>query len=269
MKFKGKIVWITGASSGIGEALSQQFAREGARLILSARRTEELQRVKSSLNLAEKDCFVLPLDLEQPDTFPDRAQQVLKLFNRIDLVIHNGGISQRSWVKDTPLVIDQKVMAVNYFGPVALTKAILPYFLEQQHGHFVVISSLVGRFGTPLRSAYAASKHALHGFFESLRAETWRENIQVTMVCPGYIKTNISLNAVTATGEKHNHMDANQQKGMPAEVCARKILEAVATGKYEIIIGGKETLGVYLKRFFPGILNKVVRKINNENTGSE
>ena len=109
---------------------------------------------------------------------------------------------------------------------------------------YVVISSLVGKFGTPLRSAYAASKHALHGFFESLRAETWRKNIQVSMVCPGYIKTNISLNAITASGEKHNHMDANQQKGMPAEVCARKILEAVAAGKQEIIIGGKVTFGI-------------------------
>lgn len=260
--FKDKVVWITGASSGIGEALSIAFAAAGARLILSARRTDELQRVKRSLQVSDKDCLILPLDLEQPESFPNKVSQVLNYFNRLDIVVHNGGISQRSWIKDTPLAIDHKVMAINYFGPVALTKAILPHFLEQKQGHFVVISSLVGKFGTPLRSAYAASKHALHGFFDSLRAETWRESIQVTIICPGYIRTDISVNAITDTGEKHNRMDKNQQQGMAPEVCAEKILQAVAGGKQEVVIGGKETLSIYLKRFLPGLLNRLVKKIN-------
>ncbi len=262
LHFKNKVVWITGASSGIGEALGVAFAGHGARLVLSARREPELQRVKKKLALPEADCLVLPLDLECPAAFPDHVKVVLAHFGRLDIVVHNGGISQRSWVKDTPLALDQRIMAINYFGPVALTKAVLPYFLAQQAGHLVVISSLAGKFGTPLRSAYAASKHALHGFFDSLRAETWRENIQVTLICPGYIRTAISVNAVTETGEKYNRMDENQQKGMAPEKCAAKIITAIANGRPEILIGGKETLAVYLKRFFPGLLNRIVRKIN-------
>lgn len=259
--FDNKIVWVTGASSGIGEALCRELARLGARLVLSARRHKELERVKAALTGDPAHFLVLPLDLEQPDTFPALVQQVQQYFGRLDIVMHNGGISQRAAVRDAPLAIDQKVMAINYFGAVGLTKAVLPLLLSQQQGHFVVISSLVGKFGTPMRSAYAASKHALHGFFDSLRAEVWRDKIQVTLVCPGYIRTHISVNALNAAGKKHGRMDRNQQKGMDPDKCARRILQAVAAGKQEVIIGGKETLGVYLKRFFPGLLSRLVRRM--------
>lgn len=259
--FDNKVVWITGASSGIGEALAEALAGLGARLVLSARREEELMRVKASLNGEPAHYLVLPLDLEQPGTFPGLVDRVLESFGRIDVVVHSGGISQRASVKDAPLAIDQKVMAVNFFGAVGLTKAMLPVFLNQQSGHFVVISSLVGKFGTPKRSAYAASKHALHGFFESLRAEVWRDLIQVTLVCPGYVRTNISCNAINAAGEKYGRMDRNQLKGMAPEECARQTLKAVAAGKQEVVIGGKETLGVFFKRFFPGLFSRVVRRM--------
>lgn len=259
--FRDKVVWITGASSGIGEALAHAFAQNGAKLILSARRQPELEKVKKALNLPASHILVLPLDLEVPASFPQLVSEAWRFYNRIDIVIHNGGISQRAYVKDTDLAVDRKIMEVNFFGAVGLTKAILPQMLTQNKGHFVVISSLVGKFGTPMRSAYAASKHALHGFFESLRAEVWRSNIQVTLVCPGYIRTNISFNALTESGSRHNQMDANQEKGMPPEKCAELILKAIAAGKEEIVIGGKETAGVYFKRFFPGLFSRIIRKM--------
>lgn len=259
--FHNKVVWITGASSGIGEALAEALAGLGARLVLSARRKEELERVKAGLSGEPANYLVLPLDLEQPETFPGLVNRVLESFGRIDVVIHSGGISQRASVKEASLAIDRKVMEVNFFGTVGLTKAILPVFLSQQSGHFVVISSLVGKFGTPMRSAYAASKHALHGFFDSLRAEVWRDHILVTLVCPGYVRTNISYNALNAAGGKHGRMDRNQLKGMSPHACARQTLKAVAAGKQEAVLGGKEKLGVLLKRFFPGFFSRIVRRM--------
>jgi short-subunit dehydrogenase len=260
--FSNKVIWITGASSGIGEALALESAKRGARLVLSARREEELHRVQQTAGLGNDRCLVIPMDMSDLSQFPEKTAQVLKHFGDIDYVFHNAGISQRSFVKDTSLDIDQKVMNVNFFGVVALTKAVLPHFLSKKKGHFIVTSSLVGKFGTPMRSAYSASKHALHGFFESLRAETWRDGVQVTIVCPGYIKTNISINAVNEEGKKYGKMDENQAQGMPADECAKRILSAVANGKREVLIGGKETLGVYLKRFFPGLLWRTIRNYN-------
>lgn len=259
--FNQKVIWITGASSGIGEGLARALAPLGARLILSSRREAELERVTASLTGEAGNFLVLPLDLEQPEAFAGLTARVMAYFGRIDMVIHSGGISQRAAVKDSPLAIDQKVMAINYFGAVGLTKAVLPVMLSQQQGHFVVISSLVGKFGTPKRSAYAASKHALHGFFDSMRAEVWRDHIQVTLVCPGYIRTQISYNAINAAGEKYMRMDQNQLQGMSPEKCARLILKAVAAGKQETVVGGKETLGVYFKRFFPSLFSRVVRNM--------
>ena len=257
--FQHQVIWITGASSGIGQALAQALAPLGARLVLSARRSGELEKVKSTLPGDAAKYLVLPLDLEQPESFGGLVERVMQHFGRIDLVIHCGGISQRAAVQDSPLALDQKIMAINYFGAVALTKVVLPIYLQQQSGHFVVISSVVGKFGTPKRSAYAASKHALHGFFDSLRAEVWRSHIRVTLVCPGYIRTNISYNALNAAGGKYGRMDRNQEKGMSPEKCARRILQALEAGKQEVYVGGKEVLGVYFKRFFPGLFSRVIR----------
>jgi short-subunit dehydrogenase len=262
MSFQNKVVWITGASSGIGEALAYAFAREGARLVISARRTEELQRVAQQTRLPSNQVFILPLDSEKPELFQPSVRQVVQAFGRIDILILNAGISQRSFVKDTDLSIDRRLMEINYFGVIGLTKAVLPVFLEQHSGHFVVTSSVVGYVGTPMRSAYAASKHALHGFFDSLRAEHWRDNLQVTLVCPGYIKTDISLNAVNEKGEKHNRMDANQARGMLPEVCANRITKAIRRRRQEVYIGGKEIWGIYLKRFFPKLLSRMLRNYN-------
>jgi dehydrogenase/reductase SDR family protein 7B len=258
--FQDKVVWITGASSGIGEALAKSFAASGAKLVLSARRITELERVKKIIQLPEERVLILPLDLSDTSNTNALTQQVLNKFGRIDVLVNNGGISQRSLTKDAPLEIDRKIMEVNFFGTVAITKSVLPHFLKQQSGQIIVISSISGKFGFYFRSAYSASKHALHGFFESLRMEVDKDNIKVLMVCPGKIRTNISVNAVTANGEKHNKMDAGTAEGLSAEQCAAKILQGVEKGKEELFIGGKELRAIWLKRFFPALFSKLIKK---------
>lgn len=151
-------------------------------------------------------------------------------------------------------------MDVNYFGTIALTKALIPHFIKQKSGQVAVVTSLVGKFGTPYRSGYAASKHALHGFFDALRAELYEYGIGINMICPGFVKTNVSINALTEKGEKLDQMDEAQANGMSPEKCARKIARAIRKNKREVYIGGKEVYGVYLKRFFPGIFARVLRK---------
>jgi dehydrogenase/reductase SDR family protein 7B len=187
------------------------------------------------------------------------AEKVIKEVGTIDILVNNAGISQRSLVKDTPIEIDQKLMNINFFGAVALSKAVLPGMLKQKSGQFVVISSLVGKIESPMRSTYAASKHALHGFFDSLRAETYDDGVQVLMVCPGFIKTDISINAITSDGSKQNKMDENQENGLLPEVVAKRILRAVERGKNEIYIGKREVAAIYLKRWVPGLFARIIR----------
>jgi dehydrogenase/reductase SDR family member 7B len=254
-----KIVWITGASSGIGEAMAYAFASKGAHLILSARNINRLNEVKDRC-LSPEQHLVLPLDLADSSTYPDNVQTVLDKFSHIDMLINIGGISQRSFAFQTSLDTDRRIMETNFFGTVALTKSVLPSMLERGSGHIIVISSLMGKFGTPLRSTYSASKHALHGFFDSLRAELSAKGIKVLIVCPGFIRTNISINALCADGSCHGVMDDAQAGGMPPEVCAEKIIQAIELGKDEVLIGGKELLAVYLKRFAPGIFNRIIAK---------
>lgn len=260
MNIKNKVIWITGASSGIGEALAYALAKKGARLILSSRRRDELERVRTSCEGKEEHIQILPLDLGQRDTLKLTTEAAIQMFGHIDILINNGGISQRSLAKDTDPEVDRKLMEVNYFGTVELTKHLLPHFISRKEGHYVVVTSLVGKFGTPYRSGYSASKHALHGFFDSLRAEMYSSNIKVTIVCPGFIKTNVSVNALTEKGEQLNQMDNAQANGMPADVFARKMIRAVESEKNEVYIGGREIYGVYLKRFLPGLFARVVRK---------
>ena len=249
--FKEKRIWITGASSGIGEALAHAFAREGAHLVLSARNTDALQQVAAKcLELGAASAQVIALDLSKHAEIPG-----------VDILINNGGISQRSLAKDTSMEVDKRLMDVNYHGTVALSKALLPGMLLHQLGHIVTITSLVGKFGSPLRSSYAASKHALHGFFDSLRAELGPDSpIKITLVCPGFIRTEISKNALTADGSKQGTMDNATGQGMEASELARRMLRDIAKGKNEAYYGGKEVLAVYLKRFVPGYFARMIAK---------
>ncbi len=259
-RFAGQVVWITGASSGIGEALTHAFAREGARLVLSSRRADELERVRRALPRADEHACVT-LDLARSETFPALTAEVLGRVGRVDILVNNGGVSQRALAVDAAPAVERALMEVDYFGPVALTKAVLPSMLARRAGHVVVISSVMGYVGTPGRSSYAAAKHALHGYFDSLRAEIWREGVKVTLVCPGYVRTHVSDNALGAQGEKHGVTDATHQRGISAERCAAATLAAVARGREEISVGGGETWAIALKRFLPGLASRVIRRM--------
>lgn len=262
MSFKNKIIWITGASSGIGKALSFELSKQGAKLILSSRNKEDLEAVKAQCKHTDS-VEIISLDLEKRDEFPDLVKKAIIIFGRIDILVNNGGISQRSLVRETDISVDKRIMDVNYLGTIALTKAILPHFIKNKSGHFVVTTSIVGKIGTPLRSSYAASKHALHGFFDSLRAETHPDNIAVTLVCPGFVNTNISINALTGNGTPQQKMDIATKNGIQPERFAKLMAKAIQKKKEEVYIAGaKEKLGVYVKRFFPKILSIMIRKLS-------
>jgi short-subunit dehydrogenase len=260
VRFSNQVIWITGASSGIGEATAYAFAREGARLVLSSRRTAELERVRQSCARPDQH-LIVPLDLARSDMFSAAAADVIARLGRVDILINNGGVGQRSLVADANLEVERAVMEIDYFGPVALTKAVLPTMRARRSGHVVVISSVMGYLGTPGRSTYAAAKHALHGYFDSLRAEVWREGIRVTLVCPGYVRTAISDNALGPQGTKHGRTDPATARGITVGKCAAAIVRGIARGREEIYVGGPEVAGIYLKRFAPWLVSRIVRQM--------
>jgi len=186
--FTNRVVWITGASSGIGEALAARFARENARVVLSARRQPELERVRQhciDAGAAPENMLVLPLDVTDLPSLPVAADHVISHFGQIDLLINNAGLSQRSLCKDTELSVYQKLLDVDVMGQIALTKAVLPHMLERQSGHLAVTASVAGKVGVPLRTGYCAAKHAVMGFFDALRAEVEDDGILVSTITPG------------------------------------------------------------------------------------
>ena len=260
MYFDHKIIWITGASSGIGEALAVAFIKEGATVIASAPFADELEASKAKASDPQR-FHAVPLDLARPDTIAPLAAEVINRFGRIDILINNAGISQRSNVLETPIENDRKIMEVDYFGAVILTKAVLPCMMAQGGGHILCTSSMVGLFGFPLRSAYSAAKHALHGFFESLRIEYYHSNIKVSIIIGGRIQTAISMNALTADGTAYGRMDQGQQGGIPKEKAARQILRGIRRNKREIWAGGTELLMVLFKRWCPRLHFTIARKI--------
>lgn len=257
--FDNKVIWVTGATSGIGKELCCQLARYGAKLVLSARSLESLEKVRLELPNSELH-MSLPLDLENITESSELVKLVLKKYNTIDIVFNNGGLSQRSEAYETSLEIDRKIMEINYFGNIAIAKAVLPIFRSKKAGQFVVTSSIAGKFGFFLRSAYCASKHALQGFYESLALEEEKNNIFVTLAVPGKINTPISTNALKGDGNLHGEMDHNQETGMPVEECVQILLKAVAKKKREVLIGNKEIKAVTLKRFFPNLFWKIIKK---------
>ncbi|WP_272150752.1 SDR family oxidoreductase [Tenacibaculum aiptasiae] len=262
MHIKNKVFWITGASSGIGKSLAIALSNYDANLILSSRNTNALEETKI-LCKNSKNVKILPIDLEDYNSLTSKVNEAISCFNGIDVLVNNGGISQRSLVKDTSISVDKRLMDINYLGTVALTKALLPHFTERKEGHFVVTTSIVGKIGTPLRSSYAATKHALHGFFDSLRAEHHKDNIGVTLVCPGFVTTNVSKNALTGNGSPQNSMDAATANGINPDRFAELMIKAIRKKKEEVYIAGaKEKLGVYTKRFFPKLLSKMIRKLS-------
>ncbi len=263
---KGKVVWITGASSGIGAALAVEMARAGSRLILSARREARLKALADQCRDAGAETRVLPLDIDELVSLPARADEVWEMFKRIDILVNNAGVGQRATALETRIQVDEAIMRTNYFGTVALTKAVLPRMLARGMGQIVVVSSVLGKYGVQRRSAYAASKHALHGFFDSLRCELAQagKRIQITMICPGWVSTEISRNAYAGDGSRHGRLSPGQEKGMPADVFARRMLKAIRADRDEAAIGGREAWAVLLKRLWPGMLNRILPGIDED-----
>jgi dehydrogenase/reductase SDR family protein 7B len=256
--FKNKVIWITGASSGIGEALAYAFSFRGAKLILSSRSYDELDRVKHTCRKPE-NVKILTLDLSDIPSLESKTTEAIACYGQIDIMMHNGGISQRSLVIETDMEVHRRVMELDYFSYVAITRAILPHFTERKAGHFVVTSSIMGKIGTPMRSAYAAAKHALHGFFDCLRAEVSGDNIKVTILTPGYISTNISLHALTKDGKKLGVQSKNIANGLTPGKAAVQILHVIKKGSFESYIGkfSVEKIVLWLNRLAP---NMVIRR---------
>ena len=250
-----------GASMGIGKVLAVEFSKQEAIVIISSRNTSQLNEVKQECDTYTPECFVLPLDLTKPENFNEKTKTIISKYQKIDFLIINGGVSQRSYITETALDIDRKIMEINYFGNIALTKSVLPYMLQQKTGHIATVSSIVGVFGFPLRSAYSASKHALHGFYETLRAEHYSDNIKVSVIIPGRVKTNISINALTKEGKAYGKNDDGQAGGITAEKAAICILKGIRKEKKEILVGRKELIMVYLRRYLPFVFYRIVNKI--------
>lgn len=254
MHFNNKVIWITGASSGIGKAVALALSQHNCQLILSSRRKDVLEVVKQQCKNPER-IAVLPFDLADYEQMKPVALEAIQCFGSIDILINNGGISQRSLIIDTDISVDMKLMTIDYLGTIALTKALLPHFVERQRGQFVTVTSVMGKFSSLYRSGYCAAKHALHGFFDALRLEHDKDNIKVTLICPGFINTNVARNAITGDGTQQQTQDETIENGLDVDVFAKRMLNAIIKQKYEVYIGKKEVLGVYLKSFLPKFLH--------------
>jgi len=262
MHFKDKIVWLTGGSSGIGESLTYNLLNLGATVIASSEDQEGLERVQSMCSEETRSrCHIVMFDLTRLENIEQIVREQVEKFGRIDILMNISGISQRSLIKETSMDIYRKIMEINYFGTIAFTKAVLPYMIQQGGGQIVATSSIAGKFGFPLRSAYSSAKHALHGFYETLRLESLNDNIRVTILVPGRVQTNISVHSLTRDGTAHGKMDPGQASGITPEKAARQIIRAIRKNKKEALIGGKELLMVYLKKYLPFIFYKIASKI--------
>jgi len=258
--FKNKVVWITGGSSGIGEALALQFAAEGAKIVLSSRREEALNQVRDKCidqGLEAEHVLVLPLDVTDHESMPAAVDRVSNAFGRIDMLINNAGISQRSLCVDTDMSVYRQILDVDVLGQIALTKAVLPLMLEQKSGHIAITASVAGKIGVPQRTGYCAAKHAVMGFFDALRAETFHHGVRVTTITPGFIRTDISVNALKGDGSGYGKVDDDIAGGMDVTRCAEVIMNGFRKGTPEIAVGeGMEMKALWLKRFFPRMVFK-------------
>eukprot|EP00742_Colponemidia_sp_Colp-10_P004007 GILJ01004274.1.p1 GENE.GILJ01004274.1~~GILJ01004274.1.p1 ORF type:complete len:306 (+),score=37.07 GILJ01004274.1:39-956(+) len=256
--FQNKVVWITGASSGIGEELAYRLSNLGCKLIMSARREDQLNRVKEN---CKGSVFVLPIDLSKLDTLQAKASVALAQFGKIDILINNGGLSTRSWALETQYDVDKYVMDVNFFSATILSKAVLPSMIKHGGGHVVAISSVSGKIGVPMRTAYCASKHALHGFFDALRSEVAEKNVAVTLICPSYVKTNISVNAVLGDGKKFGKLDSNIAGGMDVTYAASEIIHALRQKTEELMLcGAYYKAAAFAKVLCPAVLSWGLRR---------
>lgn len=260
MRFDDAVVWVTGASSGIGAAVVRQLDAEGAHIVLSSRAPDELQAVADTLS-GGGEKMILPFDVTDEAGVSKAARSVLDRFGKVDILFNNAGLTQRARVADSDVAVYRKVMEVNFFGPLMLTKAVLPSMLERGAGQVVCTTSVAGKYGSPMRSGYNAAKHAAHGFFDSLREEVAEAGIDVTLIVPGAVRTNVSINALRGDGSLYNRMDPFLENGMSPEECARRALEAIHARKREVLIAdGVARRNVILKRWSPALLSWMTRR---------
>jgi dehydrogenase/reductase SDR family member 7B len=259
--FEGKIVWITGASSGIGECLVYSFIKKGATIIASSNEPLELERVKQNCGEFSGRINCVPFDLSDMAGIDGIVKEQIDQKGRIDYLLNIGGISQRATIEETPLWLDRKIMEINYFGTIALTKAVLPFMIKQRSGHIHATSSISGRFGFPLRSAYSASKQALHGFFETLYIENRKYNIRSSVIIPGRVRTKISFRALDSEGREHGKMDEGLSKGITPEKAAEIIIRGIIRNKHEILVGSTELIMLFIRRYFPVLFFRLAGKI--------
>jgi short-subunit dehydrogenase len=266
-QFRDKVVWITGASSGIGAALAVAFSRLGAKVILSGRRVEGLEKTRALCERNQReqqrgDIQMLAFDASDYGKAEEVVEKAYSFFARVDVFVGNAGVSQRSLFTETKAEVIHTIVNTNFLGNVFLVKAILPRMQERREGTVALVSSIVGKFGSPLRAVYSASKHALHGFCDSLAAEVRKDNITVTLVVAGFVKTDISLHALLGDGTRYEHMDENQQGGVSADECAESIIRGLARGKREIMVGitNRARLILFLHRFFPWLFRYIVQR---------
>lgn len=261
MKINNTVVWITGVTSGIGKELVKEFLKYNCKMILTSRNQKKLEELAKEFDFSKEQVLLQTFDLFNYRDIPILVEQALQKFKKIDIIIHNAGITQRSLAIETDIEITEKIFALDFYTPVYLTKLLLPYIRES--GNITVISSVAGKIESPYRSSYSAAKHALYGYFESLRTELIKMNqkINVLIVCPGFVKTNISLNAFKGDGSLYNQLDESTQKGLDPNFVAKKIIEAIKKEKKEIIIAGiKEKFALFLKKFFPNLFIKIISK---------
>ncbi len=261
--FKDKVAWITGASSGIGESLVYAFINRGAFVVASSNDPAGLERVKAACGDKSSMIMCVAFDLSETSGIADIADRVIKETGRIDFLLNIGGISQRARIEETPIWLDRKIFEINYFGTIALTKAVLPYMVKQKSGHILATSSISGRFGFPLRSAYSASKQALHGFFETLFLENKQNNIRSSVIIPGRVRTSISFHALTAEGKEHGKMDDGLAKGLLPDKAAEIIIKGIVKNKREILVGGGEMLMLHIRRYLPWLFFRIADKIKS------
>lgn len=264
MPSEEQVIWITGASSGIGEELARQLAAPGARLLLTARNSERLDKVAKVCGERGAEVVVLPADLYQIEACISVAEEAIKAYCRIDVVIHCAGISQRSLAEETDPELDRRIMEIDFFAPTAITHKLLPQFRKQGGGMVVAIGSVAGLMGFPLRSGYCAAKHALHGWFEALQVEHDIPGFHALIVHPGRIRTEISKRALTATGQPHGEMDPGQLRGLPVEQCALRIIHAMERKKYQVLIGGNERLLWWVWWLIPSLYRKLAKRFGGK-----
>lgn len=261
--FSGKIVWVTGASSGIGESLVHEFIKRDAIVIASSNDPSGLERVKSDCGEKSSMVHCVFFDLADTSGIGKLVEEQISTFGRIDYLLNIGGISQRARIDETPLWLDRKIFEINYFGTIALSKAVLPFMVRQHSGHILATSSISGRFGFPLRSAYSASKQALHGFIETLYLENKKNNLRASVIIPGRVRTSISVHALDAEGKEHGKLDAGQAKGITPEQAAYMIIRGIKKNKREILVGKNELMMLHIRRYCPWLFFRIADKINS------